>query len=169
MGFDYSKVEKLIGKESGAIPALDVVSKSDIRHWLEMIHEDHRHFMKIDWKETCAPPAMIIVWTQPPLWSPEPKEPTEPHELAMKALDEAGYDCAIGIEMDQEFFTPVKVNDKLSYTVKLKGISKSEVETKTGSGYKVDLQYTISNQNGKLVSKQDYTLLKMKDLRPAVK
>ena len=87
MGFDYSKVKKLVGQESGNIPALDKVSKSDIRHWCELIDEDNTPFHEIDWKKKAAPLAMRMVWTMPPYWSPSPRELTEPHDRVIKALD----------------------------------------------------------------------------------
>ena len=127
MAFDHSRVKKLVGKQSGAIAALDKVSTSDIRHWCEMIDQDNTPYHKIDWKKKSAPPAMMMVWTMPPLWSPEPKEPTEPHELVMKALDDAGYDGAIGLSIDQEFLKPVYVGDRLSYRVKVTGVSGGSV------------------------------------------
>ena len=169
MAFEHSMVKKLIGKESAAIPALDKVSTSDIRHWCEAIDLDNTPFHKINWKKKNAPPAMMMVWTMPPLWSPEAREPTEPHELVMKALDDAGYDGAIGLSIDQEFFKPVYVGDRLSYKVKVAGVSSKEVTTKMGKGYQVDLGYTLSNQKGEVVSTHDYTLLKFKALKPPTK
>jgi hypothetical protein len=164
MSFNYSKVEALIGKESDAIPALDKVSKPDIRHYCEIIEEDDTHYSKIDWKNKNAPPAMIMAWTMPPYWSPDPKEPIEPHELAMKSLDKAGFDNAIGLSLDQEFLKPVKVGDRLSYKVKLADVSSEEIETKMGNGYQVALVYTIFDQNGEMISKHNYTLLKFRSL-----
>jgi hypothetical protein len=168
MKFNFVEIEKLIGRESGAIMALDKVSKSDIRHFCELIDDDDTPFNKINWEEKTTPPAMMMVWTMPPLWSPEPKEPIEPHELAFKALDKAGYDSAIGIALEQEFLQSVKVGDQLSYKVKLADISSDEVETKMGKGYKVDLIYTISNQKGEIVSTHNYTVLKFSVLNPAI-
>ncbi len=167
MEFVFSQIEHLIGEESGLIPASDKVSKSDIRHYCELIDDDNTPFNQIDWEAKTAPPAMMMVWTMPPFWTPEPKEPSEPHELAFKALDDAGYDCHIGLHLEQETFLSVRVGDKLSYTVKLNYVSKQEVETKMGKGYHVDLTYTMSNRKGEVVSKQDYGVLKFKELNPA--
>jgi len=169
MAFEHSIVKKLIGKESAAVPALDKVSKSDIRHWCEAIDLDNTPFHKINWKKKNAPPAMMMVWTMLPLWSPEAREPTEPHELVTKALDDAGYDGAIGLSIDQEFLKPVYVGDRLSYKVKVTGVSSKEVTTKMGKGYQLDLAYTLSNQKGEVVSTHDYTLLKFKALKPPTK
>jgi hypothetical protein len=166
MGLDLSDVRKLVGKESGDVPALDKVSKSDIRHWLEMMGEDRTPCHEIDWKNTPAPPAMLLAWTMPPYWTPEPREP-EPHEIALQALDEAGYDGSTGLELDQEILLPVYVGDRLSYRVKLEGVSGEEVEAKMGTGIQVDLTYTLSNQNGETVSRQRCRLLKFKKLNLA--
>lgn len=166
MGINYSEVQNHVGKESEAIMAIDKVSKSDIRHWCELIDQDDTPYTEINWEEKTVPPAMLMVWTMPPLWSPESKAPTAPHELALKVIDDAGYDGAIGIALDQEIFAPVKVDDRLSYTVKLNGVSSDEVQTNMGKGYQVDLEYKISNQTGKMISKQNYSLFKFKILNP---
>ncbi len=163
MGLDLSAVRKLVGKESGDVPALDKVSKSDIRHWLEMMDEDRTPCHEIDWQNTPTPPAMLLAWTMPPQWTPEPREPA-PYEIAMKALDEAGYDGSAGLELDQEILGPVHVGDRLSYRVKLEGVSEEEVVARMGTGIQVDLTYTLSNQNGETVSRQRCRLLKFKKL-----
>jgi uncharacterized protein len=164
MGLDLRKVRKFVGKESDDMPAPDAVSKSDIRHWLEMMDEDRTPCHEIDWKERAAPPAMHRVWTLPPLWEPEPRKPDEPHERALRALDEAGYDGTVGLAMDQEFLRPVHVGERLSCRAKLEGVSGKEVETNLGSGYQVDLTYTLSNQNGEAVSRHRCRLLKFRKL-----
>lgn len=163
MGPDLSRARELVGQESGDVPALDKVSTSDIRHWLEMMNEDRRPCHEIDWGNTPAPPAMLLAWTLPPRWTPEPREPA-PHETALKALDEAGYDGTAGLELDQEILRPVRVGDRLSCRVKLEGISEGEVESRIGTGIRVDLAYTLSNQNGETVSRQRCRLLKFKKL-----
>jgi len=152
-----------VGQESGDVPALDTVSTSDIRHWQEMMGEDRRPCHEIDWPNTPAPPAMLLVWTMPAHWSPEPREP-QPHEIALKALDEAGYDGTAGLALDQEILGPVLVGDRLSYRVKLEGVSEGEVESKIGPGIQVDLAYTLLNQKGETVSRQRCRLLKFKKL-----
>jgi len=168
MGFRYAAVKEFVGKESGDILSLDKVSSSDIRHWIECMEDRVVPFEEIKGVKAVAPPAMTMVWTMPPLWEPEPKEPTEPHELALKALDDAGYDGAVGLKLKQEFLKPVRIGDQLSYKIKLAAVSPKEVETKMGKGFQVDLVYTLSNQKGDAVSKQNYSLLKFKVLKPEI-
>lgn len=166
MGFRHAAVKELLGKESGVLVALDKVSRSDIRHWIECMEDRDVSYEEIKGGKAEAPPAMMMVWTMPPLWSSEPKEPSEPHELALKALDDAGYDGALGLKLAQEYLKPVRIGDRLNYKVKLAGISPKEVETKMGKGFQVDLVYTMTNQKEQVVSKHSYSLLKYKELKP---
>ena len=109
---------------------------------------------------------MMMTWARASYWTPEPKEIKEPHELALKALEDAGYALTIGVKMEDELVKPVNIGDWLSYRVKLEGVSAGEEETKLGKGYLVDLLYTFSNQKGEVVSKHKYTVLKIKRLSP---
>ena len=156
-----SQVKDLVGKESGAIRALDVVSTSDIRHWRELMEGK-----KESWNTSVAPPAMTLAWAMDPLW-PKRTEATEPHEQVIKLLDEAGYSISVGIALDQEYLKPIRLGDRLSYKVKVVSVSSDEEETKYGKGFKVVLLYTFTDQNGEEVSKQGYTILKSRVLTPA--
>ena len=112
MGFRHAEVKALVGKESGVLAALDKVSRSDIRHWIECMEDRDVSYEEIKGAKAAAPPAMMMVWTMPPLWSAEPKEPSEPHEIALKALDDAGYEGAVGLKLDQEFFKAVQIGQE---------------------------------------------------------
>jgi len=161
MSFNQSAAAKLVGKESGDMRALDKVSKSDIRHWCEVLGDpDPDYTQKITAGTKTAPPTMIMVWAQPALWPP--KKATEPHEKLLKLLDDAGYDGTAGIGLEQEFQAPVRIGDRLSFKVKVAGLSKGEEPTKMGKGYLVDLHYTFVDGNGKVVSTQKYKVLKFR-------
>ena len=148
-----SRVKDIVGKESGAIRAFDVVRTSDIRHWRELMEGK-----KDSWNTDVAPPAMTLAWAMDPLW-PRKVEATEPHEQALKLLDDAGYNVALGIGLDQKYLKPVRLGDQLSYKVKVASVSSAEEKTRMGKGYKVVLDYTFSNQKGEIVSKQTCTIL----------
>ncbi len=166
MGFSHSKVAKLVGQESGAIRALDAVSKSDVRHWCELLGDpDPDYHEKIKRGEKTVPPPMLLAWTMDPLWPPKEKA-QEPHEKLAKIFDEAGYSGATGVGLDQEFVRPVEIGDRLSYKVKILDVSSDEEETKLGKGYLVRLLYTFLNQKGRVVSRQTYTVLRYQTLEP---
>lgn len=154
------QIKDLVGKESGVIQALDMVSTSDIRHWRELMEGK-----KDSWNTSVAPPAMTLVWAMDPLW-PKKVEATEPHEQVLKLLDDAGCSISVGIALDQEYLKPIRLGDRLSYKVKVVSVSSDEEETKYGKGYKVVLLYTFTNQNGEVVSRQSYTILKSQVLTP---
>lgn len=153
-----SEADKLVGKESGPIHALDEVSTSDIRHWREFMEGK-----KESWDTDTAPPTMMMVWAMEPLW-PRRGEATEPHEQVLKLLDDEGYTGTIGIALEQGYFRPVHLGDQLSFKVKVVSMSSDEEETKMGKGYLVTLLYTFTNQKGEVVSAQTYTVLKFKTL-----
>lgn len=154
MALDMSEVDALVGKESGPIAAKWPANIPDIRHWAEVIQEDNRSYRLFERDTAQAPSALLMVWTMPPLWSPEPKRATEPHELAIRRLEEAGYDLGLTVALNQKFLRPLKVGERLSYQVKFAGVSRGEVQTAVGLGYELELVYTFCNQDGDLVSQQ---------------
>lgn len=186
MNFDRNEIEALIGKESGPVKAIDDVSTSNVRRWYEMMNAPD-----MDWieklrnvpekpfpymaeakerilaeqarvRERPVPLPMMMTWAREAYWKPGPRDPTEPHELALKALDDAEYGLTIGIKLEEELIAPVNVGDWLSFQVTLAGISDEEENTSLGKGYLVDLLYTFSNQKGNVVSRHKYTILKTK-------
>ena len=67
------------------------MSKSDVRHWCELLGDpDPDYCEKIKRGEKTVPPPMLLAWTMPPLWPPK-DEAREPHEKLAKIFDEAGY------------------------------------------------------------------------------
>ena len=187
---DLDQIQTLTGKESGPIKALDDVSTSNVRRWYEILDEPDMEWVEklrnvpekpfpymaeakerilaeqARVRERPVPLPMMMTWARQAYWTPEPKEPSEPHELALKALDDAGYALTVGVNLEEELVKPVNVGDWLSYQVKLEGISADEEETKLGKGYLVDLLYTFSNKQGEVVSRHKYKLLKIKRLSP---
>ncbi len=163
MAVDSSKIKAFVGKESAPIRVLDPISKSDIRHWCELIGDpDPSYEEKIKKGEKTAPPLMTMAWAMPALWPP--KEPTEPHERLDQLLNEGGYPLTVGIELEQEFARPIRIGDRLTYKVKVGNVS--EGETKLGRGYLVDLIYTFQNQAGEDLATIKYTLLKFARILP---
>jgi hypothetical protein len=166
MSFDHSEVAKLVGQESGAIRALDAVSKSDVRHWCELLGDaDPDYCEKIKRGEKTVPPPMLLAWTMDPLWPPK-REAREPHEKLAKIFDEAGYPGATGVGLDQEFVRPARIGDRLSFKVKILDVSSDEEQTKLGKGYLLRLLYSFLNQDGEVVSTQRSTVLRYQTLTP---
>lgn len=165
MAVDSSKIKALVGKESAPIRLPDAVTKSDIRHWCEVIGDpDPDYVARIRKGEKTAPPLMAMAWAMPALWPP--KEPSEPHEKIEHALSEGGYPVILGVGLEQDFKRPIHIGDRLSYKVKVEGVSAGEQDTRMGRGYLVDLLYSFQNQAGELVSTHKYKLLALSRLAP---
>jgi hypothetical protein len=164
MGFDHSRAAQLVGAESGALIAPDKVSKSDIRHWCELIGDpDPAYLERIKRGEKAAPPAMLMVWSMAPL-SLQKEDAREPHEKVFELLDGAGYSGTLGIALEQEFLRPVRIGDRLRIKIKVEDVSKTEEETKLGRGHLVRLLYTFLDGAGEIVSRQKCTVLKFRTL-----
>ena len=164
MSFDHSQAAKLVGAESGPLAALDKISKSDIRHWCELLGDpDPDYNEAIKRGEKPAPPLMLLAWAMPPLWPPK-EEATEPHEKLFEMLDDAGYPGTITIAMEQEFMQPARIGDRLSFKVKIESVSKKEEATKHGTGHLVKLLYTVLDGAGEVVSRQRCNVLAFRTL-----
>lgn len=154
MALDITEVNALVGRQSALIPARHAANIPDIRHWCEVIREDNRSYAAFERDVVHAPAALLMVWTMPPLWAPESRADVEPHERAIRLLEEAGYATGVAVALEQKFQRPLKVGEQLSYRVTLAGVSQAEVDTALGRGYQLDLHYTFQGENGEVVSEQ---------------
>ena len=154
MALDITEVNSLVGRQSALIPVRHAANIPDIRHWSEVIREDNRSYTVFERDVVRAPAALLMVWAMPPLWTPGLRAAIEPHERAIRLLEEAGYDVGMTVALEQKFQRPVKVGERLSYCVKLAGVSQAEVETALGRGYQLDLRYAFQAPDGELVSEQ---------------
>ena len=163
MGFDHAQAMQYVGKESGPIQAPDKVSKSDIRHWCEVVGDpDPDYADKIKRGEKPAPGTMTMVWAMSPLWPP--REAAEPHEKLLALLDAAGYSGTVGLALSQEFTGLARIGDRLSFTVRTAALSRGEETTPVGKGYVVDLHYTFRDGAGTILGTQKYKLLKFQKM-----
>ena len=164
MSFHYSRAAKLVGAESDLLPAADKISKSDIRHWCEVLGDpDPDYHEKIKRGEKTAPPAMLLAWSMDRLWPPKEKA-GEPHEKVFALLEGAGYSGTVTIALEQEFLRPARIGDRLRFKVKVEDVSRTERETRLGKGYLVCLAYTFFDGDGEMVSRQRCTVFKFRTL-----
>ncbi|MFN8543406.1 MAG: hypothetical protein U0807_04285 [Candidatus Binatia bacterium] len=166
MGLDHAQAAQYVGKESGTMQAPDKVSKSDIRHWCEVVGDpDPDYAEKITRGDKAAPGTMTMVWAMPPLWPP--KQPVEPHEKLLALLDAAGYSGTAGLALAQEFAGLARIGDRLTFTVRTVGLSHGEEATPIGKGYVVDLDYTFRDGAGKILGTHRYKVLKFQKMELA--
>lgn len=164
MSFDHAQAARFVGAESGVLVAADKVSKSDIRHWCEVIGDpDPAYGEQIKRGAKTAPPAMLMVWSVDPLW-PSRQHAVEPHEKVFELLESAGYAGTLMIALEQEFLGSARIGDRLRFTIRVEEVSRSEEKTTLGWGHVVHLRYTFLDGAGEVVSRQKCSVLKFRML-----
>ena len=173
--FDYSKVEPFIGKSSPWREGHDIVTKSDIRHWCEVMRDgnplyaDEEYAKKGKYGGIIAPPTMAQVWSLEPMHSAlrqfvdeiEP-HPDDPHTQCFVECNNQGYSGVVATEQEQVYVNPIRPGDTISWQLTLHRVSTYDHFTRMGIGRYVDLKYTLKNQRDELVCEMIFRVLKYK-------
>lgn len=161
----YEKLKAMVGEEAGPFEATDEVNRAMIRHWCEAmedgnpLYSDEEYAKKSKYGGIIAPPQMAQVFCMAPLWPK--KELTDPQANAVRMMDEAGYFGVVATTTSQEYFRPLRLGDRLTYTLRLASVS-PEKKTRVGIGHFITSEYTYRNQDGEVVCIQPFTVLKFK-------
>ena len=159
----YTKLQAMVGEEAGPFEAVDEVNRAMIRHWCEAmedenpVYSDEEYAKNSEYGGIIAPPQMAQVFCMPPLWPR--REMADPQGKAVKMMDDAGYSGVVATTTTQEYFRPLRLGDRLSYTLKLTSVS-PEKKTRLGTGHFITSEYTYRNQDGEVVCIQPFTVLK---------
>ena len=172
---DYSKMEHLIGKSSPFHAPHDIVTKSDVRHWCEVmqdpnpLYSDEEFAKKSKYGGLIAPPAMVQTWSLDDLYYAlqrfvEEKTPAmdEPHNQVTGILDEFGYTGVVATAQQQTYLAPIRPGDVIRSRITVGSISKYDHFTRQGIGRYVDIIYTFVNQNDEEVCRETFRILKYK-------
>ena len=162
----YENLQAIVGEEDGPYESNDEVNKAMIRHWCEAmedgnpLYSDEEYARTTEYGEIIPPPQMAQAYCVPRLW---PKDDRPPHPLgrAVATATEAGYFGVVATTTSQEYFTPMRLGDRLSYKIKLATVS-PEKTTRMGTGFFITAEYTYTNQKGELVCRQPFTVFKFK-------
>ncbi len=164
----YEKLQAMIGEEAGPFEAPNEVNRAMIRHWCEAmedanpLYSDEKYARSTRYGGIIAPSQMVQAYCMPPLW-PRKMMP-DPQAKAVRMMDEAGYSGVVATTTSQEYFRPMRLDDRLSYKIKFISVS-PEKTTRLGTGHFLTSEYTYTNQKGEVVCLQSFTILKFK---PAV-
>lgn len=162
----YEDLQAIVGEEDGPFEANDEVNRAMIRHWCEAMEDgnplytDEEYAKTTEFGEIVPPPQMVQAHVVPALW---PKQKREPDVLGKSNMmaDEAGYFGVVATTTSQEYFTPMRLGDRLSYKIRLASVS-PEKTTRMGTGFFITAEYTYTNQKGELVCRQPFTIFKFK-------
>ena len=122
--------------------------------------------------EIIAPPLMLQTWTFPtPVITGIAERggaPTESTgESALTVLDEAGFTGTLASNSEFEFERPVHLGEVVSSQNHLESVS-DEKQTRLGSGYFVTWVTTYTADNGDVVGRQQFRVLKFRPPRGEV-
>jgi acyl dehydratase len=162
----YEDLQAIVGEEDGPFEANDEVNKAMIRHWCEAMEDgnplytDEAYAKASEYGEISPPPQMVQAYCIPTLW---PKQDRPPHVLARSNMmaDKAGYFGVVATSTSQEYFTPMRLGDRLSFKIKLASVS-PEKTTRMGTGFFITAEYAYTNQQGELICRQPFTVFKFK-------
>lgn len=155
-------INQYIGIESERIEGPDEVCKPMIRHWCEVmqdanpLYQDEEYAKNSNYGEIIAPPMQVQVYTMNPLW-PKPERKPNKMEQFIALLNKSGYTSIVATEQGQKYFAPMKLGDRISYTISVDKVS-TEKQTSRGPGYFVTFLYKFTNQRNELVCKQTFTI-----------
>jgi len=174
-GIDYSKLEKFLSVKGPMTEPHDEVTRSDIIHWCEVMHDDNplytdeEYAKKSEYGTIIAPPAMVQTWALDTFYAAIIRfkegitiDMENPDSQVVAVLNEAGYTSVMATKQTLEVFAPVKLGDRISSQKSLGRISDFDHFTRQGIGRYVDVVYTFFNQDGDVVSKLTFTILKYK-------
>ena len=170
----------LIGKPIG-VPAVapDPVNQPMIRHWAAAL-EDHNPVYTDPvfaaasrFGGIVAPPLMLQTWTMP-----TPKisgiaerggSPVEGGESPLTLLDEAGFIATLATNSEFEILRYLRLGEVVTSTMVIESVSDKK-QTRIGPGHFITWVTTFRDQQGAVVGRQTFRLLKFRpDLEKLLK
>jgi hypothetical protein len=170
------RLAELVGKPlSGAGPthAPDPVNLPMIRHWAAAfedwnpVYTDAGAAARSRFGEIVAPPLMLQTWTMAtPRITGIAERGGSPVEGGARAgvldlLDQAGFVATLASNSEFEILRYLRVGDVVSATTVLESVS-PEKQTRIGSGHFVTWVTTYTAEDGEVVGRQTFRILKFR-------
>ncbi|MGM9943836.1 MAG: MaoC family dehydratase [Lysinibacillus sp.] len=159
-------IEAHIGIQSEKVAGLDEVCKPMIRHWCEVMEDANPLYHNEDYAKASkyggiiAPPMQVQAYTMNALWPKVEREPNSMEKL-IQLFKDNGFSSIVATEQVQEYVTPMKLGDLVSYTISVDSVSPLK-ETARGPGYFATFLYTFTNQRDEVICRQTFTILAYK-------
>lgn len=167
-----SAMRGLIGKPIGAPSvAPDPVNQPMIRHWAAAL-EDHNPVYTDPvsaaasrFGSIVAPPLMLQTWTMatPKISGIAERggAPVEGGENPLTPLDEAGFVATLATNSEFEIARYLRLGEVVTSTMVIESVSDRK-QTRIGPGYFVTWVTTFRDENGEVVGRQTFRILKFK-------
>ncbi len=167
------ELEEWIGKNlnmSGPATAPDEVNVPMIKQWVDALDDRNPVYEDAEFAATTrhggmiAPPAMLQTWT---MARPKIEGMAERGGVAIEIdsnspltiLDDAGFNATLATNSELEFERPLHIGDILQSDVVVESISPRKT-TGLGQGYFVTWVSTYTDQQGEVVGRQRFRILK---------
>lgn len=160
----------LIGKEvSGTAVAPDPVNQPMIRHWAAAMEDWNPVYTDTEIAATSrfggivAPPLMLQTWTMatPKITGIAERggSPVEGGKNPLTPLDEAGLIATLATNSEVEITRYLRLGEKITSTMVIESVSERK-KTRIGPGYFITWVTTYRDEQGEIVGKQTFRLLK---------
>lgn len=116
-----------------------------------------------------APPTTLDIWSMPgltPPWVGSEGEAQDKQVELHRLLDSYGYTGVVGTNYDQEYVRYLRLGDDLTCTIVIDTISE-EKATPLGLGYFITTLWTFRDQDGEVVGRMSFRVLKFKPQQQA--
>jgi len=143
--------------------APDAVNVPMIRRWCEAMGERNPLYLDASYAATSeyggvvAPPAMLEVWTMGRFHADGSTATGE--LLGMDLLNAAGFTAVVATNLEQDYLRYLRPGDLITQRVFLEDVS-DEKRTALGAGHFLDYRYEFSDQQGELVGRMRFRILK---------
>ena len=174
-GVDYSKLKGFLGAKGAMVEPHDEVSRSDIIHWCEFMHDDNplytdeAYAKKSKYGGLIAPPSSVQAFSIDAFYAAMVRfrdgitiDIEEPHSQVFAALDAAGYTSVMATNQVLEVFNPIKLGDRIYCQRTPTRISDHDHYTRQGVARYVDVTYSFYNQDNVHLSDLVFTVIKYK-------
>jgi acyl dehydratase len=169
----WGKLSAWVGKpltKGGPTLAPEAVNEPMIRHWIDAmddrnpIYEDQAAAAAHGLDSVVAPPAMLQAWAMPrPILEGIAERGGVPTEIdpdnPINILDEAGFAATLATNSELEFERYLQPGDRITSESILESVSPRK-QTSIGSGYFVSWVNTFRDQDGLVVGRQLFRILK---------
>jgi hypothetical protein len=162
----------LIGKPIGSpLTAPDPVNQPMIRHWAAAMEDENPVYTDPEFAASSrfggivAPPLMLQTWTMP-----TPKisgiaerggSPVEGGTNPLTPLDEAGFIATLATNSEFEIVRYLRLGEVVTSTTEIESVSERK-QTRIGPGYFITWVTTYRDEQGEVVGRQTFRMLKFK-------
>ncbi len=149
------RLQAWVGRSTGAPAMADLpVNEAMIAHWCGAMGDRNPLYRSHE----VAPPTMLQVWTMRPFAA---DVPPDGGFKVLELLDEAGFRGVVATNSDQEYLRYLRAGDRISESTTVEAVS-GEKATGLGRGYFVTFKYEFTDQNGEVVGRMRFRVLKFK-------